>query len=101
MARPRRGCLITSSQQEGEEEPDRESQQEGQLDATGGKDIADYDLDIDYEGSEPKFQPVTQVEREADPDAEYAKMEIPLGGTLCQRMMPQEQYKGILWEHMA
>ena len=44
---------ITRSQQEGEEEPDRGPQQEGQLDATEGKDIADYDLDVDYEGSEP------------------------------------------------
>ena len=34
-----------------------------------------------------------------DLDTEYANMEIPHDGTLCQRMMPQEQYMGILWVH--
>ena len=33
----------------------RDPQQEDQSDATEGKDIADYDLDVDYEGSEPKL----------------------------------------------
>ena len=50
MARPVRGHLTARSQQEGTEEPDRDPQQKGQLDATEGKDIADYDLDIYYEG---------------------------------------------------
>ena len=50
MARLVRGCPITRSQQEGTEEPDRDPQQKGQLDTTEGKDIADYDLDIYYEG---------------------------------------------------
>ena len=38
---------------------------------------------------------------EEDPDAEYANMEMPQNGTLCQRMMPWEQYMGIMWVHMA
>ena len=54
MARLVRGCPTARSQQVGIEEPERDSQQEDQPDATGGKDIADYDLDINYEGSEPK-----------------------------------------------
>ena len=36
----------------GMKEPERDHQQEGQPDATEGKVIADYDLDVDYEGSE-------------------------------------------------
>ena len=99
MARPVRRCPITRSQQEGAEEPDRDPWQEGQSDATKCKDLADYDPDIDYEGSEPEVESVAQVEREIDPDAEYAKMEIPHGGTLHQGMMPWEQYKGILRVH--
>ena len=49
MARLVRGCLITRSQQEGEEEPNRDTQQEDQLDATEGEHIADYDKNVDYE----------------------------------------------------
>ena len=52
-------------------------------------------------GSEPEVESVTQDEREVDPDAEYANMEIPHDGTLCQGMMPWEQYKGILQVHRA
>ena len=77
MARPVRGCLTARSQQEGTEEPERDSQQEDQPDATKGKDIADYNLDVDYEGSEPKFDQSAQEKREIDPDAEHANMEIP------------------------
>ena len=60
------------------------------------RQITDYDLDVDYVGSEPKVEPVAQVEREVDPNTEYAKMEIPHCWTLCQRMMLWEQYMGIL-----
>ena len=60
MARLVRGCPIARSQQEGAEEPERDPQQEGQPDATHGKDITDYDPDVDYEGSEPKVEPVAQ-----------------------------------------
>ena len=93
MSRPVRGCPTARSQQEGTEEPERDPQQEDQLDATEGKDIADYNLDIDYEVSEPKVKQSAQKQMEVDPDAEYAEIEIPQDGTLCQRMMPQEQYK--------
>ena len=75
-------------QEKGAEEPERDPQQEEQPDATGGKNIADYDPDVDYEWSEPEVEPVTQDQREVGSDAEYAKMEIPCDGTLCQRMMP-------------
>ena len=54
------------------------------------QDIADYDMDIGYEGSEPKVEPTAQIQNEVDPDAEYAKMEISHDGTLHQRMMPGE-----------
>ena len=101
MARLVRGRPTARSQQEGIEEPERDPQQEDQPDATGGKDIADYNPDIDYEGSEPKVKQSAQEQREVDPDAEYAEMEIPQDGTLHQRMMPWEQYMGILWVHTA
>ena len=58
MARLVRGCPITRSQQEGTEEPEQDPQQENQSDTTEGKDTADYDLDVDYEGSEPDVVPV-------------------------------------------
>ena len=99
MAGPVRGHPITRSQQGGEEKPERDPQQEGQLDAAESKDIADYDPDVDYVGSEPKVEPVTQVEREVHPDEEYSKMEITHDGTLQQKMMPRELYMGILWVH--
>ena len=101
MARPVRGCPTARPQREGTEEPERDPQQEDQQDATEGKDIADYNLDVDYVGSEPKIEPVAQDERGVDPDAEYANMKIPCDGTLRQRMMPWEQYMGILWVHRA
>ena len=43
-------------------------------------DIADYDPDVDYEGSEPEVEPVTEVEREVDPDAENQKWRFPMVG---------------------
>ena len=52
MARPVRGRPTARSKQEGIGEPERDPQQEDQPDATEGKDIAHYDLDVDYEGSE-------------------------------------------------
>ena len=70
MARLVRGCPTAMSQQEGIEEPQRDSQQEDQQDAIGGKDIADYGLDVDYEGSEPKVKQSAQEQREVDPDVE-------------------------------
>ena len=70
MARPVRGCPTARSQQEGIEEPERDPQQEDQPDATGGEDIADYDLDVDYEGSEPEVKQSAQEQRKVDHDAE-------------------------------
>ena len=101
MARPVRGCPTARSQQEGIEEPKRDPQQEDQPDATEGKDIAGYDLDVDYEGSEPEVKQSAQEQKEVDPDAEYAEMEIPQDGILRKRMMPQDQYMGILRVHRA
>ena len=101
MARPVRGRPTARSQQEGIEEPDRDPQQEDQLDAAEGKGIADYDPDVDNVGSEPKVEPVAQDEREFDPDAEYVEMEIPQDGTPHQRIMPWDQHMGILQVHRA
>ena len=58
MARLVRGRPTARSQQEGIEEPERDPQQEDQPDATGGKDIADCNPDVGYEGSEPKLSRV-------------------------------------------
>ena len=96
MARLVRGHPTARLQTEGAEEPEWDPQQEDQSDATVGKDIADYNLDIDYEGSEPKAKPVTQDKSKVNPDAEYANIEIPWDGTFCQRMMPKDIYMGIL-----
>ena len=71
-------------------------QQEGHPDATEGRDIADYNQDVDYEGLEPKVEPVTQKQRKDNPDETYAKMELPRNKAFCQRMMPQETCMGIL-----
>ena len=67
------------SQQEGAEEPVTNPsvpQQEERPGTAEGEDIADYHLETDYEGSEPKNEPVAQEQKEEDPDAEYAKMEL-------------------------
>ena len=96
-----RGCPTARSQQERVEESERDPQQEDQPDAKGGEDIEDYNPDVDYEGSEPKVEQSASEQREVDLDAEYANMEIPQDGTLHHRMMPQEQYMGILWVHRA
>ena len=72
-----RGCPLARSQQEGIEEPGRDPLQEDQPDATEGNDIADYEPGIDYEGSEPKVKQCAQEQKEVDPDAEYAGMEVP------------------------
>ena len=63
--------------------------------------MADNNPDVDYEGSEPKVWTVAQEQREVDPDAEYAKMELPHDGTLCQKMMSWDRYMGILRVHRA
>ena len=55
MARPVRGCP-TPQPPEGTGKPEKNlsvPQQEEQPDAAEGKVIVDYNLDIDYEGSEP------------------------------------------------
>ena len=101
MAGPVRWCLTARLQQEGVEESERDPWQGEQPDATEGEDIAAYDLDVDYEGSEPKDEPDAWEQREDDPDAAHAKMEMPRNGTLHQRMMPQEKYTGIMWVHKA
>ena len=89
MARPVRGPPTARLQQEGEEEPKRDHQQEEQPDATEGKDIVDYDPDVDYEGLEMEVDTVAQDQSEVDPGAEYVKMELPCDGTLHQRMMSE------------
>ena len=85
-----KGCLTARSQPEGTEQPETDPgvlQQEKQPDAAEGNVITDYDLDVDYEGSDPQNKPDSQEEKEENSDAEYAKMEIPHDETVCQRMM--------------
>ena len=101
MDRKVRDCPTVRSQEEGVQESERDPQQEDQQDATEGKDMADYDPHVDYEGSEPKVEQSAQEQKEVDPDAEFAEIEISLDGTLCQRKMPWEEYKGILQVHRA
>ena len=95
MARPVRGHLTSRPQQEGKVEPERDPQQEELPDTTEGEVIEDYNPD------KPKIEPDTQEQREVDPDAVYAKMEMPIDGTLHQRVMPWEMYMGILQVHKA
>ena len=97
MARTVRGCLTTWSQSEGKDKPEtilNDPQQEGHPDTAEGGNIAEYHPDVNYEGSEPKAEPVAQEQWEEDPDAECAKMEMPRSGTLCQRMMPLDLDRG-------
>ena len=67
MARTMMGYLTTWSQSEGKDEPEtilNAPQQEGHPDATVGRDVTDYDPDIDYEGLEPKVESFAQKQRE-------------------------------------
>ena len=62
MAKTMRGCPITWLQSEGKLELETNlnvPQQEGHPYATEGGEIADYNPDVDYEGSEPKDEQVT------------------------------------------
>ena len=77
MARSLREHPTARSQEEGTEEPEKNSQQEDQPDVIVGKDIEDYDSNVDYDWSEPKVKQSAQEQREVDPDSEYANMEIP------------------------
>ena len=77
MARPVRGCPTARLQQEDADKPERYPQQREQPDTTEDKDIADYDLDVNYEGSEPKVETDVHEQREVDLDAENVKMKCP------------------------
>ena len=73
MARTMRGWPTAWSQQEGIEEPDTNpsvSQQEEHPYATKGKVIADYDPDVDSEGSEPMNDPDGQEKKVESSDEE-------------------------------
>ena len=63
MARPVRERSTSRPQQEGAEEPEQDPQQDGQPDVAEGEDLADYNPDVDYVGSEPKVESVAQDER--------------------------------------
>ena len=84
MAMLVRGQPTARPQIEGAEEPDRDPQQEDQLDPAEGEDIANYDLDVDYVGSEPKVEPMAKDENEVDPDAECANIEFPVMGPFAR-----------------
>ena len=67
MVRTMKGCPTTRLQSEGKDGPEtilNATQQEGHPYATVEKDIADYNLDIDFEGSKPRVEPVAQEQRE-------------------------------------
>ena len=75
MARLVRG-YTTSQPLEGTGEPETnpsDPQQEEQPDATEGKVIVDYNLDVNYVGSESKNEPGAQEEKEEN----SKNMEIP------------------------
>ena len=59
--------------------------------------MADYHLNINYEGSESKNEPVTYEEKEENSDAEFACMEMPHEGTFHQRMTPCNAMQKIIW----
>ena len=71
-----RECPTAQSQKKGTEELETDCQQEEQPDAAEGKVMVDYNMDIDYEGSEPKNEPVAQKEKEENSDVEYVNVEI-------------------------
>ena len=92
MARTIRGCLTAWSQPERTGEPEITPsfpQQEEESGAINGEVVADYKSDVDYEpeGSDPEIKPVNHIQEKEDPEAEYAKMEIPCQGTVHQRSM--------------
>ena len=60
---------------------------------------ADYNLDIDYVGSEPENEPDVQEEKEENSDAEYTKVKIPCDGTFHQRMMHWNVFQRIQHIH--
>ena len=78
MARTVKRCLTVWLEPEGVEEPKTnlsEFCQEEQPDDAAGKVIADYNPDVDSEGSEPKNEPDAQEEKEENSDTEYAKVD--------------------------
>ena len=101
MTRPVRGCLPPWPLESVAEPVTNPSvpQQEKQPDITQNEVIVDYDLDIEYEVSEPKNEPVAQAEEEENSDAEYAHREIPQAGTFCHIMMPHDVLQRIKWIH--
>ena len=77
MARPVRGSP-TSQPPEGTGEHETNPsvpQQKEQPDAAEGK-VIDYNLDLDYEGSESENEQAAQEEQEENSDAEYANINI-------------------------
>ena len=87
MARPVRRHP-TPWPQEGADEPETNvsvARQGGQRGAREGKEIANYDPDVDYksEGSDPDIEAVN--EEEENSETEYAKMDLPQDRTLPER----------------
>ena len=85
-----RECLTAQPQPEGIWEHETNHSvpwQEEQADTIDSNIIADYKPDLDHkpEGSDPKIEPVNEVQKEEDSDGEYVKMEITCQGTLHQR----------------
>ena len=92
------------SWQGGAEKPESNSsvpQQEGHTDTTGGKAVADYDPDIDYqpEGSDPQIEAVNKEEEISD--AVHGKMRQPQDMTLHQMTIDCNIMKRIERVHWA
>ena len=88
MTIPVRRQPMQQSQQEGTNEPETNPNvphQEEQPDATEGEVIADYNPDVDQEGSEPENEQVPKEQKEEDPDATYMQtwtyLEVGLSAT--------------------
>ena len=74
--------------------------QEKWADDSKGKVVADYKLNVDYKpkGSYPENEPDAKEEEE-NFGPEYAKMELPWQGTICQRSMKCRVAERIEWVH--
>ena len=93
MARPVKGGLRSRPQQEGAEGPEQDPQQEDQPDMTEGKDIADYNLDVGYVGSEPKAKHDAQEQRVVDPYSENCEN----GNAQKWYLLPEDDVLGTVY----
>ena len=70
-------------------------------DATEGKAIANYGLDVNYKPERSGSEIKAVNEEEENFDTKYAKMELPQHRTLCQRTISSKVADRIEWLHWA